>query len=147
MPIQNVSITGTEMVSIPPKIELLKEFLLCLVITGVNLLMLHLVTLLSRSVKCIYASFAVFFQKYMNYFLLSPVMKKHNYCKTTKFEVCLCFGNSVFICMTENTSSVAEWRSSLIPIFDHKQRKLELLHMDQSCDIVSEGITRTGSVL
>lgn len=75
------------------------------------------------------------------------MMKKHNYCKTTKSEVCMCFGNSVFICMTENTSSATEWCGSLIPVFDHKQRKLELLHMDQSCHIISEGITRIGSVL
>lgn len=74
--------------------------------------------------------------------------KNHNYCKTTKSGVCMCFGNSVFICMAENTSSATEWCSSLIPVFGHKQRKLELLSMDQSWHIVSEDITSIiGSVL
>lgn len=77
-------------------------------------------------------------------------MKKHKYCQTTKSEVCTCFGSSISICMTENTSSTAECCSSLCPIFDYKQRKLVLLCMDHSCHIVSEGITgisRIGSVL
>jgi len=108
MSIQNISITGAKMISLPPQIELLKEFLLYLVITGVNLLTLRLVTLLTRSVKCMYAFSVVFFQKYMNYFFLSAVMKKHNCCKTTKSEVCICFGNCIFIGMTENTASATE---------------------------------------
>lgn len=86
----------------------------------------------------IYASFAVFFQKH-----LFPSLCN---CRTTKSEVCKLFGNSIFICMAEDTSSATESYSSLFSVFDHKQRKLQLLHMDQSCHAVSEGITRIGSV-
>lgn len=66
----------------------------------------NLISPLFHHVKCIYASFAIFFWKCMNYFLLTAMMKKHNYCRTTKSEVCVCFANSAFIGFlhtTENT--------------------------------------------
>lgn len=98
----------------------------------------------------VYMPLAVFFHEHMNYSLLSAMLKKHKYCRITKFKVCICFGNSVSMCMTENTWSATEWYNSLCPIFYYKQRKLELLYIDHLCHIISEvisSISRIGSIL